>query len=268
MIKMALARDGVCLGGAAAGDCSQQFVYDWDEVGRLERARRWDNNLDSIDAFDASSAGTPAADLRHTYDASDQRVIKEAVDAQGNQSFTLYVFASLELRRAQYGSGFAESVDPSAQDYEISHYTVVPYLMAGDVRLARLVYHGSDEVPEEVKEFTGVIKGIHFDFAKATVRADSHALLDRAAQVLKDYPNLKLEISGHSDSVGARERNMELSQARAEAVKDYLVEKGIDAERLTTRGVGPDEPVADNATEWGRQQNRRVELTLVPLTLS
>lgn len=120
-----------------------------------------------------------------------------------------------------------------------------------------------DEVPEEVKQFTGVIRGIHFDFGKATVRADSHALLDQAAKVLQEYPALKLEVSGHSDSVGSRERNMELSQARAEAVKQYLVSKGIAPERLTTRGVGPDEPVADNATPDGRAANRRIEFKII-----
>ena len=120
-----------------------------------------------------------------------------------------------------------------------------------------------DEVPEEVKQFTGVIKGIHFDFGKSTIRPDSHALLEQAAQVLQDYPTLKLEISGHSDSVGSRERNMELSQARAEAVKQYLVGQGISAERLTTRGVGPDEPVADNGTPDGRAANRRIEFRIV-----
>ena len=153
MTGMALQRDGVCLGGAQTGDCNQQFAYDWDEVGRLVRARRWDNNTESADFFDPTAAGTPAADLRHTYDASDQRVIKEAVDPQGEQSFTLYVFASLELRRAQHGPGHAP--DGSSNDYEVNSFTVVPYLLANGVRLARLAYHGSDEVPEQAPSTHG-----------------------------------------------------------------------------------------------------------------
>lgn len=148
MTRMALQRSGPCLGGAS-GDCNQQFVYDWDEVGRLARARRWDGNTDSVDTFNPSTAGTPVADLRHVYDASDQRVIKEAVDEEDEHSFTLYVFSSLELRRAQYGTSFADTGNPGDSDFEVNHWTVTPYLMANGVRLARLVYHGEDVVPED-----------------------------------------------------------------------------------------------------------------------
>src|SRR5690606_8445410 len=137
MTRMGLLRNGTCLGGVGTDACRQQFIYDWDEVGRLIRARRWDNQVGSVDAFDPSLANTFEADLRHTYDASDQRVIKEAVDQLGNESYTLYVFESLELRRAQYDAGYAE--DGVSSDYEVSHYTVVPYLLTNGVRLARLV---------------------------------------------------------------------------------------------------------------------------------
>jgi outer membrane protein OmpA-like peptidoglycan-associated protein len=120
-----------------------------------------------------------------------------------------------------------------------------------------------DEVPEVVKKFTGVIKGIQFDFGKTTIRKQSYPLLDDAAKVLTDHPSLRLEISGHTDSVGTRERNIEISRARAEAVKEYLVGKGIDANRLVTRGAGPDEPVADNKTKAGQAENRRIEFKMI-----
>ncbi len=120
-----------------------------------------------------------------------------------------------------------------------------------------------DEVPESVKQFTGVIKGIQFDFGKSTIRKESFKLLDNASAVLTEHPSLRLEISGHTDSVGTRERNVELSLARAESVKEYLVGKGIDATRLVTRGAGPDEPVADNATKAGQAQNRRIEFKIL-----
>lgn len=120
-----------------------------------------------------------------------------------------------------------------------------------------------DEVPEIVKKFTGVIKGILFDFGKSTIRKESFALLDDAAKVLTDYPTLRLEISGHTDNVGKREKNVDLSTARAESVKEYLVSKGIEASRLSTRGAGPDEPVADNKTKAGQAENRRIEFKIV-----
>ncbi len=143
MIRMDLARSGPCLPVGAT--CSQRFAYEWDEVGRLGRARRWDTAPgSSID--DPLPGGTPAADLRYTYDASDQRVIKHAVDTSG-ESFTLYVFASLELRRSQFGTDYSDSGSGPA-DYEASVFTVVPYLLANGVRLARLAYEGTSEVPE------------------------------------------------------------------------------------------------------------------------
>jgi len=120
-----------------------------------------------------------------------------------------------------------------------------------------------DELPKEVAKFAGVIKGIQFDFGKATIRKDSNRILDEAVGVLKQYPELRIMISGHTDNVGEDQRNLELSQQRAAAVKEYLVAKGIDTGRVETRGAGPNEPVADNKTDAGRQQNRRIEFKLL-----
>jgi OOP family OmpA-OmpF porin len=116
-----------------------------------------------------------------------------------------------------------------------------------------------DEVPAAIKKFSGVIRGIQFARDKAEIFAGSKALLDEAAKVMKEFPDLRLEISGHTDTQGAREHNLDLSKRRADAVKTYLVEKGVDESRLPTRGAGPDEPIADNKTEAGRAQNRRIE---------
>jgi outer membrane protein OmpA-like peptidoglycan-associated protein len=120
-----------------------------------------------------------------------------------------------------------------------------------------------DELPDEVKKFTGVIPGIEFDFAKATIRPVSHPVLDSAAKILTDYPELKVEVSGHTDNVGQHDANVKLSQARADAVKAYLVSKGIDAARIHSRGAGPDEPLADNKTAANRQKNRRIEFKIL-----
>lgn len=120
-----------------------------------------------------------------------------------------------------------------------------------------------DELPKEVKRFTGAIRGITFDLGRAAIRLSAFPTLDAAVNVLNDYPALKLQIRGHTDSSGSLALNMELSHARARAVKDYLVEKGIAPERLSVDGVGPNEPVADNKTKAGREQNRRIEFKLV-----
>lgn len=120
-----------------------------------------------------------------------------------------------------------------------------------------------DELPEEVKKYTGVIEGIFFDTGKATIRSKSFVELDAAVRVLTDYPTLRVEISGHTDSKGKRDKNLQLSQDRADSVKQYLAGKGIAEYRIVTRGAGPDEPVGDNKTKDGRQQNRRIEFKLI-----
>lgn len=120
-----------------------------------------------------------------------------------------------------------------------------------------------DEVPQAVKKFTGAIKGINFEAGKAVILAGSFKVLDQAVAVLKDNPSVKLEIAGHTDTTGDAQKNRDLSQQRAEAVRKYLVDKGIAPERLKAAGYGPDKPVGDNKTAAGRAQNRRVEFTLI-----
>ena len=120
-----------------------------------------------------------------------------------------------------------------------------------------------DELPKAVAKFAGVIKGIEFDFGKATIRKGSNKLLDEAVKVLTEYKDLRVAITGFTDDVGERQTNIDLSEARANSVKTYLVAKGIDGGRIETHGAGPDDPIADNKTDKGRQQNRRIEFKLI-----
>jgi outer membrane protein OmpA-like peptidoglycan-associated protein len=120
-----------------------------------------------------------------------------------------------------------------------------------------------DTVPAAVKKFTGVIEGIYFDKAKATIRPGSKTVLGNAGKVLQTYPSVNLEISGHTSSEGDAEFNQKLSQDRADAVKQWLVDAGVPAERIKTRGAGPSEPIADNKTAAGREKNRRIEFKVL-----
>jgi len=104
------------------------------------------------------------------------------------------------------------------------------------------------------------VYGILFDLDSAKIRSESRPVLDEVLGVLQGEPGWKVTIEGHTDSTGSDSHNQELSQQRAESVKAYLVAGGIAAERLQTMGLGESKPVADNATELGRAQNRRVEL--------
>jgi outer membrane protein OmpA-like peptidoglycan-associated protein len=105
---------------------------------------------------------------------------------------------------------------------------------------------------------------VFFDTGKATLQPRSHALLDDVAQVIVANPQAgNVQIEGHTDSRGSAALNRNLSLARAETVRSYLVSKGVDASRLTAKGFGPDRPVQSNATAVGREANRRVEFTVL-----
>jgi len=101
---------------------------------------------------------------------------------------------------------------------------------------------------------------VNFDTDKATLRADAQPVIAEVAKLLEDDPALRLSIEGHTDNTGGAEHNLQLSTARARAVLGALVGLGVDPARLQSRGFGQDKPVADNGTEEGRAQNRRVEL--------
>lgn len=120
-----------------------------------------------------------------------------------------------------------------------------------------------DEIPEDVKKFTGVIAGVEFDFGKATIRKNSEAILDEAVKVLQAHPSIRVMISGHTDNVGSAERNLELSQQRADSVRTYLVSHGIEGSRVQAEGMGFNQPIATNDTREGRQRNRRIEFTIL-----
>ena len=105
------------------------------------------------------------------------------------------------------------------------------------------------------------IYGIYFDFNSATIKPDSEAVLRQISDILHKNPDWKLSVAGHTDNIGDASTNQGLSERRAAAVKNALVnEYKIAADRLTTRGYGASRPIESNSTVEGRARNRRVEL--------
>jgi OOP family OmpA-OmpF porin len=117
-------------------------------------------------------------------------------------------------------------------------------------------------VPVEVGSRV-TINNIFFDFDKATLRNESYPELNRLLEFMNNYPNLRIHIQGHTDSVGDENYNQQLSQRRAEAVARFLRINGINTDRMIVEGKGESDPIADNNTAEGRQQNRRVEFEII-----
>lgn len=108
-----------------------------------------------------------------------------------------------------------------------------------------------------------VLNNIFFDVNKYELKPESQVELDKVVQLLRDNPTIKIEISGHTDNVGKPADNLKLSNTRARAVINYLIEKGITNQRLSAAGFGETKPVADNKSEAGRAKNRRTELKIL-----
>ncbi|MDD2564857.1 MAG: OmpA family protein, partial [Salinivirgaceae bacterium] len=113
------------------------------------------------------------------------------------------------------------------------------------------------------KDVKIVLRNVFFDPGKAILRVESYPELNRLAGVMNEVPSLKIEISGHTDNTGSAAVNERLSRDRAKAVVDYLAAQQIASDRLTYEGFGYSQPIADNKTNDGRQQNRRVEFKVV-----
>ena len=123
---------------------------------------------------------------------------------------------------------------------------------------------GCPEVSVEVLNDLNVqIKSVLFDYNAATVRAESYTTLDNVAKIMDEYPTTRFLIEGHTDDRGRDAYNLNLSDQRAASVRSYLTGKGIAASRLESKGFGEARPVASNKTAAGRQENRRVELSII-----
>ncbi|MDX2055273.1 MAG: OmpA family protein [Polyangiaceae bacterium] len=171
-------------------------------------------------------------------------------------------------------AGYAEVLVPVGQKYEIVYVSLGRREISASVPV-------SDEPNQNVKltlrykRYTAatapgaapgkspnfVLDGVNFDTAKATIRPESFARLESVVEYMTHKKSSRIQISGHTDNVGKPKNNKDLSEKRAQACRDYLVSKGIDASRIEAVGYGDERPIAPNDTEEGRQKNRRIEAT-------
>ncbi len=176
--------------------------------------------------------------------------------------------------------GYAEVLVPAGARYDLDYLTLgqptrtahveVPAGPNQDIRLTlrhrshhrprtELTMPSSEPAAPPPEPEHLVLDGILFDRGSATIEAESNPRLDRVVEFMEHMASVRIRISGHTDNVGDAARNQQLSEARAEAVRAYLVSHGIDGSRVEAVGYGDSRPVASNDTEEGRAQNRRIE---------
>ncbi len=141
------------------------------------------------------------------------------------------------------------------------------YMDTQEAKLRKQLRESGVSVKREGDNISLIMPGnITFQTGKADINRDFYKVLDSVALVLEEYDQTLVAVAGHTDSVGSDSYNHKLSERRAAAVADYLRSKGVKDARIEVIGFGETLPVADNNTPEGRAQNRRVELTLVPIT--
>ncbi|MCS6894597.1 MAG: OmpA family protein [Bacteroidia bacterium] len=188
----------------------------------------------------------PNAEVRY-YDLIEQRLEGTAVSAEGTGEYRLLLplgslYAIIVLNPGYFS--ISEQIDLRTGSSKSA--------FEKDIIVA----------PLQVDE-TFRLNGLYFDVGDSTLRPESEVELERLSWLLSDKPTMRIEIVGHTDSVGGLQRNMELSWRRANAVAKYLIARGIPQERLQVIGKGPTQPIADNRSSEGRALNRRVEFRVL-----
>ena len=157
--------------------------------------------------------------------------------------------------------GFAEVLVPIGQTYDLVYLSLGGRNVAAKVQVKNeprlnLKLTLRHEREEPAKAF---VLDVQFATGRAVITPDSFARLDAVAEYMTRKKTARIEISGHTDTTGKKAANKKLSQQRADAVRDYLVSKGVAADRITAVGYGDEKPIAPNDTAEGRQKNRRIE---------
>ncbi|MDD5570515.1 MAG: OmpA family protein [Bacteroidales bacterium] len=195
-------------------------------------------------------------------DAADNKPIKAEIEITDNEQNVILSTIQVDVKTGEYlvtipsGKNFGVTVKSTGYMFSSENINIPLSYQYIEVR--------KDFALKKIEAgIKVVLNNIFFDFNKSTLRKASIPELDRVLKLLQDMPTLKIEISGHTDSKGNAKYNQKLSENRARAVVDYLLNKGISETRLTWVGYGFTQPVAPNTTEKGRQLNRRTEFKII-----
>ncbi|HEX7366419.1 MAG TPA: OmpA family protein [Pelobium sp.] len=202
----------------------------------------------------------PAAILEKNYVAKYDALKAELEASKNNEEVNMLKDKVTKLTSDADGDGVSDFYDrcPNTPKNVAVDGAGCPLPVSTTIVQKPITYVITDE---DKKVVADAIKNLEFDLNKATIRPSSYATLDKVADLISSK-NLSLKLAGHTDSQGSDAYNMKLSKERAESVKAYLVSKGVNASRIEATGYGETQPIDTNATEKGRQNNRRVEFTL------
>jgi len=213
-----------------------------------------DRKAKMAEAFATTAAGNATtAKANKDYQATQTEIVKNTKeDLAAEQKARLDV----EARRVQ------DSTNAVAEAARVKEANIAEARRIKDSTNAALLLaeqKSNDTVFVLIKGKTVVLRGVNFEFNKATLTKDSERILWRAYNAMVANPDVRVVITGHTDNVGGQKFNQTLSLKRAQAVKNWLVKKGIASNRMRTVGRGLNEPVASNETDAGRAENRRME---------
>jgi outer membrane protein OmpA-like peptidoglycan-associated protein len=205
------------------------------EAQRLEQQRQ-----QAVQArLEAEQAAQRAAQERAEADAARQAALQQQQQAQA------------ETERARQ---YAQQADAARQQAE----TEKEHMRQRLLQQLNLILETRDSARGLIVNMSDVL----FDFNKASLKPGAREKLSKVAGIVLAYPGLRLDLEGHTDSIGSDEYNLSLSEKRADSVRLYLVSQGVPADTVTGRGLGKSDPVAENSTAAGRQRNRRVEMVV------
>ncbi len=166
------------------------------------------------------------------------------------------------------GADYSLTVDREGYLFYSEHFALqqvanaAPFIL--DIPLQPIPVSNESAAAQNLKENEPVIlRNVFFETGFAALKPTSRTELDRLKNLLDKNPALRIQINGHTDKVGSEADNQLLSEQRAKAVYDYLLEAGVEADRLQYEGYGESRPIADNDTEEGRRQNRRTEFVVL-----
>jgi len=199
-----------------------------------------------IKVYDITTCRPVEAVIRIAESKTDKEIYLGKTKPDG--SYKVILTAGADYNLSAYAKGYAFHSERFVVPVDQAYQEVEKNILLSPLRVGTVV----------------ILHNVYFDFDKAVLRPESKAELNNLIRLLRENPTMKVEIAGHTDSKGSDEYNIRLSRARAKAVRDYLVEVGgINPKRLVVVGYGESRPIASNATDEGRQLNRRVEFKIL-----